>query len=314
MKKQRLGENGPELTVVGFGAWAIGGPWIYGWGKVDDAESIAAIHRALDGGVNWIDTAASYGLGHSEEVVEKALRGRREKIIVATKCGLVPDGKGDMVRNSRPENIRQEAEASLRRLKTDCIDLYQIHWHDASVPVEESWGAMARLQEEGKVRSIGVSNYEAALLKRCLTVAPVQSHQPPYSMINRGVEKETLPFCRDHGIGVIVYSPMQSGVLTGRYDPSRLAPDDWRRRYSSYLEPEVNKVLAFVDQLRPFAARHNATVGQIAVAWALRNPAVTSAIVGARTPEQVTDNLGAGALHLSDDEMKLIENLMEVSL
>jgi aryl-alcohol dehydrogenase-like predicted oxidoreductase len=278
---------------------------------VSDSESIRAIHCALDAGVNWIDTAAAYGLGHSEEIVARALQGRRHKVFVATKCGLVSEGKGEVVRNSRPESIRQELEASLRRLNTDYIDLYQIHWHDAEVPVEHAWGALVRARDEGKVRFIGVSNYDVPLLRRCQAVARVQSLQPPYSMINRGIEHDVLPFCRDAGIGVIVYSPMQSGILTGRYDPDRLAPDDWRRRSSSFLRPEVEGALRLVDRLRPVAAKYNVTVGQLAVAWVLRSEGVTSAIVGARTSSQVEENVRAADLIIEDDDMILIRTYLE---
>jgi aryl-alcohol dehydrogenase-like predicted oxidoreductase len=313
MNTRQLGLDGPSLTVLGFGAWAIGGPWIYGWGQVNDAESIRAIHRALDGGINWIDTAAAYGLGHSEEIVARAIRGQRQKVFVATKCGLVPDGQGDVTRNSRPESIRSELEESLRRLETDCVDLYQIHWHDDEVPVEESWGAMVRLKEEGKTRFIGVSNYTVPLLERCLAIAPVQSLQPPYSMVNRGIEEAILPFCLSHGIGVIVYSPMQSGLLTGRYNPDALAADDWRRRQSYFVRPEVSNVLRFVDQLRPLANNHHATVGQLAVAWVLQHHAVTGAIVGSRTTAQVDENLGAVGIELTNGELEHMEQLMRES-
>lgn len=314
MKTRQLGTNGPMLTVVGFGAWAIGGPWVFGWGDVDDRESVKAIRHALDGGVNWIDTAAAYGLGHSEEIVAKAVEGRRHEVFIATKCGLAPDGKGDVVRNSTPASIRQELEQSLKRLHTDCVDLYQIHWHDRNVPVEESWGTMVRLKEEGKTRFIGVSNYDVPLLEKCQTIAPVQSLQPPYSMVNRGAETDVLPFCETHGIGVIVYSPMQSGLLTGRYDPDRLAPDDWRRKLSYFLRPEVSKVLGYVDRLRPLAAKHDATVGQIAVAWVLRHSAVTAAIVGSRTAAQVDENLAGAAIRLSEEELALIEEYQRETL
>lgn len=314
MKMRELGAHGPSLSVVGFGAWAIGGPWVYGWGSVDDEESIRAIHKGLDGGINWIDTAAAYGLGHSEEVVGRAVRGRRSDVFLATKCGLVPDGKGGVVRNSRPENIRSELETSLRRLGTDSVDLYQIHWHDAEVPVEESWGMMARLKEEGKTRYIGVCNYDVPLLERCLAVAPIQSVQPPFSMVNRGIEDAVLPFCHVHGIGVIAYSPMQSGLLTGRYDPDALAPDDWRRKHSYFMRPEVTTILDLVEHLRPIAAKHDATVGQLAVAWVLHHTGITAAIVGARTAAQVEDNLHAGVLSLSDANLRDIDTLLKESL
>src|SRR5512135_406784 len=251
MEKRRLGKNGPELTAIGFGAWAIGGPWIYGWGQVDDSESVRAVRRGLDLGINWIDTAAAYGLGHSEEVVERALKGMTSRPFVATKCGLVPDGKGGVQGCLRPESIRKEAEASLKRLATERIDLYQFHWPDPAVPVEDSWGTMVDLQREGKVRYIGVSNFGVPLLKRCTAIAPVQSLQPPYSLIVRDFEKEVLAYCEANDIGVVAYSPMQSGLLTGRFDKSRLAADDWRRKTLLFQEPELSNALRFVDALRP---------------------------------------------------------------
>ncbi len=309
MEKRVLGSGGPELTAVGFGAWAVGGPWIYGWGAVDDRDSISAIRRSLELGVNWIDTAAAYGLGHSEEVVAKAVAGMSPRPFIATKCGLVPDGRGDVYRNSRPESIRAEAEESLRRLRTDCIDLYQIHWHDENVPVEDAWGTLVRLREEGKVRYIGVSNYDVLLLKRCLAIAPVQSLQPPYSLLARHYEAETLPFCAEHGIGVIVYSPMQSGLLTGRFDVKKLAPDDWRHKSSLFRNPELQQALGFVEDLRPIAAKYRKSVGQLAVAWVLQNRAVTSAIVGARNESQVGENVGSAGWRISDEDYGLIEEL-----
>jgi aryl-alcohol dehydrogenase-like predicted oxidoreductase len=305
MRKARLGTNGPELSVIGFGAWAIGGPWVYGWGPQDDGESIRAIHRAIDLGITWIDTAAAYGFGHSERVVGKALRGRRQQVTLATKCGLVDDGTGEAKRDSRPEGIRRELEASLRNLETDCIDLYQIHWHDENVPVEDAWGEMARLRDEGKVRCIGVSNYDVPLLERCSVIAPVQSLQPPYSILNRAVEEEILPYCLTRGIGVVAYSPMGSGLLTGRFDASRLAPDDWRRKF--FAADYLRRAEALVERLRPVAQRHDATVGQLAVAWVLRHPAVTSAIVGARTGGQVEENLRGAELSLQPEDLAEIE-------
>jgi aryl-alcohol dehydrogenase-like predicted oxidoreductase len=310
METRQLGTNGPHLTTLGFGAWAIGGPWKYGWGPVDDNESVKAIHAALDHGINWIDTAAAYGFGHSEEVVAKAIGDRPGRVFVATKCGLVSDGKGDAVRDSRPESIRKEIEGSLRRLRVECIDLYQIHWHDDTLPVEESWYTLVKLREEGKVRSIGVSNYDVPLLERCMNVAPVQSLQPPYSMLYREAERKTLPFCKDHGIGVVAYSPMQSGLLTGRFDVSKLAPDDWRRGSSMFQEPYLSRAMKFVDGLRPIAARYRKTVGQLAVAWFLSHPALTSAIVGARTAAQVEENIGAADWKPATADMRLIEELM----
>ncbi|MEX2115635.1 MAG: aldo/keto reductase [Bacteroidota bacterium] len=314
MKTRKLGSNGPDLTVIGFGAWAIGGPWIYGWGEVNDDESVAAIHTALDEGINWVDTAAAYGFGHSEEVVGTALKGIRHRVFVATKCGLVPDGKGDAYRNSGPESIRKEMEDSLKRLQTDYVDLYQIHWPDVNVPIGDSWEMMVRLRDEGKARYIGVSNYSILEIKACKALAPVQSLQPPYSMLTREAETDVLPYCETNGIGVVVYSPMQSGLLSGRFDPSRLAPDDWRRKFHWFQEPKLSAALALVDDLRSLAASKHATVGQIAIQWVLRNPAVTSAIVGARRPAQIRESIAAANGSLTGDEIALIDKLLHQHL
>ncbi|MBI2619854.1 MAG: aldo/keto reductase [Ignavibacteriales bacterium] len=311
MKTRKLGTNGPDLTVIGFGAWAIGGPWVYGWGPVDDRESIAAIHAALDAGINWIDTAAAYGFGHSETIVGRALKGMRGKAFVATKGGLVPDGKGDVYRNSRPESIRTEIEESLLRLQTDHVDLYQIHWPDVGVPFEDSWETMVRLREEGKARFIGVSNYDVAALERCHAISPAQSLQPPYSMLTREVESEILPYCLKRGIGVLAYSPMQSGLLSGTFDKSRLAPDDWRHKFHWFQEPNLSAALEFVEDLRPMAAKYEATVGQLAIQWVLADPAVTCAIVGARRPRQIIETIRAADLLLSREDLDYIRHLMK---
>lgn len=311
MQMRTLGTNGPQLSVIGFGAWAIGGPWTYGWGPVDDHESIRAIDRALDKGINWIDTAAAYGFGHSEEIVGKAVKGKRHTVFIATKCGLVPDGKGDVYRNSRPESIRKEIEESLRRLQTDYVDLYQIHWPDPNVPYEDSWGTLVRLKEEGKTRFIGVSNYDVPAMERCRTIAPIQSLQPPYSMLARGIEHEILPYCQKHGIGVIAYSPMQSGLLTGRFDITKVAPDDWRRKSYWLQEPQFSTVMKLVEELRPFAAARGMTVGHLAVRWVLYHPAVTAAIVGARKVEQVDENVRAADRMLTDEEYQEVTRIVE---
>jgi aryl-alcohol dehydrogenase-like predicted oxidoreductase len=311
VKVHQLGNNGPQLTIMGFGAWAIGGPWIYGWGAVDDNESIKAIHRGLDGGINWIDTAAAYGFGHSEEIVGKAIKGIRKNVFIATKCGLVPDGKGDVFRNSKPESIRREVEDSLHRLQVDLIDLYQIHWPDASVPYEDSWATMMQLQEEGKVRYIGVSNYDVPMLERCLKVGPIQSLQSPYSMLTREIEKDILPFCHKHQIGVLAYSPMQSGLLTGRFDIKKLAADDWRRQSSMFQEPTFAKALAVVEELRPIAYKYKKTVGQFAVAWVLTHAAVSCAIVGARNASQVEVNIGSADIEIGEDHLKNIQDILK---
>lgn len=308
METRRLGRNGPDLTVIGFGAWAIGGGgYEWGWGPQDDSASVAAIHRALDLGINWIDTAAVYGLGHSEEVVGKAVQGRRDRVCIATKCGQVWDERGRIRTDDRARTVRREVEASLRRLKIDVIDLYQVHWPDPETPAEETWEAMAALQDEGKVRFLGVSNFDVPLMERCRAIRHIDSLQPPYSMLMRDVEDEILPYCAKHGIGVVVYSPLQSGLLTGRFDPARLAPDDWRRRDEAFRPPLLAKNLAFVERLRGIASRHGKTPGPLAIAWVLRHPAVTGAIVGARRRDQVDENVGAAGWQLAPSELEEIE-------
>ena len=314
MDTRQLGTDGPFLTEIGLGTWAIGGPWDWGWGKQNDEDSIEAIQRALELGINWIDTAAVYGLGHAEEIVAKAIEGRRDNVFIATKCGLVWDENGNVTNNIRPESIRKEAEASLRRLKTDRIDLYQIHWPDPNASISRAWETMVKLQEEEKVRYIGVSNFNVPQLKQCLKIASVQSLQPPYHLLRREIEAEILPFCRENGIGVVVYSPMASGLLTGKFDPNRLAPDDWRHKVSDFREPKLSKILAFVEKLRPIAERHGKTVGNLAVAWTLRNPGVTAAIVGARNVQQVEENIGAAGWHLTEEEVQEIESLLQEEL
>ena len=230
MKTKQLGKNGPDLTIIGYGAWAIGGPWQYGWGPVDDNESVNSIKTALELGINWIDTAAAYGFGHSETVVAKAVKGMREKVFIATKCGLINDGAGNARNSLHPQSIRKELEDSLERLQTDYIVLYQIHWPDPAVPIEDAWGTLVELRNEGKARFIGVSNFDVPLLERCMKIERVQSLQPPFSMLKRNVEKEILPYCLQNEIGVIAYSPMQAGLLTGKFDIEKVAKDDWRRK------------------------------------------------------------------------------------
>lgn len=303
---RKLGKNGPELTTIGFGAWAAGGPYLFGWGPQDDAESIAAIRAYLSGGGNWIDTAAVYGFGHSESVVGRALEGFvREELIIATKCGRVQGEDGKMRSDLRPAAIRAELEASLRRLKTDYIDLYQCHWpdNDSGTPLEESWQALCEAQDAGLVRYLGVSNFSVAELERCEAIRHVDSLQPPYSLLRRDVEREILPWCLANGTGVIVYSPMQAGLLSGTFDLARVAEDDWRRRNPLFQEPQLSANLALVERLRPLAERHGKTVGNLAVAWTLANPAVTAAIVGARRPSQVEQNLAGLGWTLSAEEL-----------
>jgi aryl-alcohol dehydrogenase-like predicted oxidoreductase len=299
-----LGIGGPEITTVGFGAWAIGGDWKYGWGHQDDHDSIAAIHRALDVGINWIDTAAVYGLGHSEEVVERALRGVSERPLVFTKCGLVWHDRPDGVpfENLRPAEIRRECEESLRRLGVEQIDLYQFHWPDRTgTPIEDSWGVMAELVKEGKVRWAGVSNFDVALLERCEPIMHVDSLQPPFNAIDRAVAAEILPWCVRNGTGVIVYSPMASGLLTGAFSAermTRLEATDWRHGFDEFQEPKLSRNLALQDALRPVAERHGVSVAAVAVAWTRAWQGVTAAIVGARTAAQVDGWIAAADLTL----------------
>ena len=293
MAVHQLGNSDLFITSVGFGAWAIGGSgWEFGWGEQDDQASITAIHRALSLGVNWIDTAAVYGMGHSEEVVASALKAwSGPRPYVFTKCGLRWDEQGYVHRSLQAESIRRECEDSLRRLNVDIIDLYQIHW--PTEDLEDGWSAMAQLQKEGKVRWIGVSNCNVDEMRRAQAIAPITSLQPPYSLVRREVEQEILPYCRSNGLGVIVYSPMASGLLT------------------EFQDPRLSKNLALVERLREVGERHGRPPGQVAIAWALRNPAVTGAIVGARNAKQVEGNLGAAELHFTEEEVAEIEGKNE---
>ena len=304
-----LGSSGLDITTVGFGAWAIGGGgWAFGWGPQDDADSLAAMHRALELGISWIDTAAVYGLGHSEELVGRLLRDlpSGDRPLVFTKCGLLWDEHDRMKearRVLRPDSIRKECEASLRRLGIERIDLYQFHRPDETgTPVEDSWHAMVRLVEEGKVRAAGVSNFDVARLERCEAIRHVDSLQPPFSLIRRDVAAREIPWCAEHDTGVIVYSPMQTGLLTDSFTAARvaaMAQDDWRRHGPEFQEPNLSRNLALRDALRPIARRHGTTVSAVAVAWTLAWPGVTAAIVGARTPAQVDGWIGAATLELT---------------
>src|SRR5438105_7065840 len=306
MKTKRLGNSDLCITPMGFGAWAIGGAgWEFGWGDQDDKASIAAIHRALELGVNRIDTAAVYGMGHSEEVVAAALkRWSGPRPYVFTKCGLLGDEEGNVHRSLKTDSIRRECENSLRRLKVDRIDLYQIHWPTADL--EQGWAEMAKLQKEGKVRLIGVSNFEASQMRRAAKIAPIASLQPPYSLVRREIETDILPYCKSHRIGVIVYSPMQSGLLTGamtRERISKLPDNDWRKHDPDFSEPKLSSNLALVDRLRVVANRNGCSPGAVAVGWTLRHPAVTAAIVGARRPQQVDDVVAGAAVHLTQADL-----------
>jgi aryl-alcohol dehydrogenase-like predicted oxidoreductase len=313
-----LGNSDLQLSTVGFGAWAAGGGgWAYGWGSQDDMASIAGIRYALERGINWIDTAAVYGLGHSEEILRRALHDvpPRERPYVFTKCGMVWDEQDPSAAPRqilRPESIRAECEASLRRLGVERIDLYQIHWPDQSgTPVEESWATMVRLVDEGKVRAIGVSNFGVDLLQRCEAIRHVDSLQPPLSLIRRQALEAEIPWCAPHGTGVIGYSPLQSGLLTDSFSQARidsLAEDDWRRRSADFKPPRLTRNLALRDALRPIAQRHGSTVSSVAIAWTLAWPGVTGAIVGARSPEQVDGWIGAATLELT------LEDLDEIAL
>jgi aryl-alcohol dehydrogenase-like predicted oxidoreductase len=300
-----------ETTPIGFGSWAIGGPgWVAGWGPQDDEESVGAIKRALELGVNWIDTAAVYGLGHSEEVVARALKGVSERPYVFTKCSMIWDDNGEVGHSLKSGSVKRECEDSLKRLQTDVIDLYQIHWPNPDEEIEEGWSAMAELKAEGKVRYIGVSNFDVDQMKRAQEIAPIDSLQPPYSMISREVEDEILPYCREQNIAVIVYAPMKSGLLTGKMTRERaenLPEDDWRSRSSEFQEPRLSRNLELVELLKDIGSRHDRSPGEVAIAWTLRLPAVTGAIVGGRSPEQVDGIVGAADLQLTDDELDEIE-------
>jgi aryl-alcohol dehydrogenase-like predicted oxidoreductase len=304
---KKLGNSDLEITPIGIGAWAMGGGgWKFAWGPQDDSESIGAIHAALDYGVNWIDTAAVYGLGHSEEVVARALAGRAKRPYVFTKCERTWDAQGDIFPVLKADSVRRECEASLRRLKVDVIDLYQIHWPEPDQDVEEGWGALARLREEGKVRWIGVSNFSAAQMERCAKIAPLTSSQPPYSAVSPEAEAEILPHCRKHGIGVIVYSPMKSGLLSGKMTRERVAglpEDDFRKRAPAFQEPALSRNLNLAEKMKAIGARHGRSAGEVAIAWTLRHPAVTAAIVGMRSVEQVKGVIGAMEFRLSDAEV-----------
>lgn len=304
MQKRQLGKNGPQLSVIGLGTWAIGGPCRWGWGPQSDTDSIAAIRVSLEHGVNWIDTAPIYGMGHAEEVVGKAIAEvPRDSIFIATKCGLVWDERGKVRINLRPETIRNDVEQSLRRLKIDVIDLYQHHWPDPNTSVNDSWGELVRLREEGKVRYIGLCNYQPRVLEKCHKIHPVQSLQPPLSLVERDTIETLLPLCQKLGIGVVPYSPLQTGLLTGSFDKSRLAEGDWRLRDKHFQEPRLSDTLNLVEKLRPIAEREGFSIAQLAIAWVMAQPGVTSAIVGARNAQQALSNLRTAELDLSSEAL-----------
>ncbi|HXR05129.1 MAG TPA: aldo/keto reductase [Verrucomicrobiae bacterium] len=312
MKTKVLGNSDMAITPIGFGAWAIGGDWEFGWGAQDDAQSIAAIHRALELGMNWIDTAAIYGLGHSEEVVARALREwRGARPYVFTKCGMLWNAKGEISYSLRADSVRRECEASLRRLKVDVIDLYQIHWTaDDLNETIEGWSALAALQKDGKLRWIGVSNASVEEMQKLQSVTRITSLQPPYSLIRRDVESAQLPWCQREKAGVIVYSPMASGLLTGAMTRERIASlpkNDWRNKNDQFKEPKLSENLKIVERLRAVGARHGRSPGETAIAWTLRHPAVTGAIVGARNAKQVDGIIGAMEFRLTPQEIAEVE-------
>ena len=314
MQTRKLGNSDLMITPVGFGAWAIGGgDWAFAWGAQEETDSIAAIHRSLELGVNWIDTAAVYGFGHSEKVVAKALKGwKGQRPYIFTKCAMRWDAQGNVTKVHSAASIKQECEDSLRRLETDVIDLYQIHWppEDNGPLVEESWQAMLDLQKAGKVRWIGVSNYSAEQMERCAKIAPVTSDQPPYSMLRRKIEASVAPYCAQHNVGLIVYSPMLSGMLTGGMTKERaenLPANDWRRGKPEFSEPKLSQNLELVERLRAVGSRYGRTPGEVAIAWTLLNPAVTGAIVGSRSAKQAEGVMRAGELKLTDQDLAQIE-------
>ncbi len=307
---RKLGNSDMDLTPVGFGAWAIGGgDWQYAWGPQDDSDSIAAIHRALDLGINWIDTAAIYGLGHSEDVVARALQGTSHRPYIFTKCSMRWRGDKSIYNSLKSESVAEELEASLRRLHVDTIDLYQVHWPNPEDEIEEGWEALEKLRRQGKIRWIGVSNFNVEQMERVRKIAPITSLQPPYSMLRRAIEAEILPYAQAHGMGVINYSPMVSGLLTGKMTAERVASmpaDDWRRKGVEFNEPRLSRNLRLVDLLRQIGSGHGVAPGVAAVAWTLHHPAITAAIVGGRNARQVEETASALTFRLSEDEYQRI--------
>lgn len=310
----KFGKTGMEITKIGFGSWAIGGGgWRGGWGSQDDQEAIGSIRRGVEVGMNWIDTAAVYGMGHSEELVAEALKDipEADRPYVFTKSSLKWDEDRNVINNLDKDSVKQECEDSLRRLQVDAIDLYQIHWPNPEPDIEEGWEAMKELKDEGKVRHIGVSNFNVEQMERIRAIAPVETLQPPYNMLARGVEGEILPYCEENDIGVIVYSPMRSGLLTGKMTKERvenMPDDDWRRNSDDFNEPKLSANLKLVDLLTEVGSSHDAAPGEVAIAWTLRRSGVTAAIVGGRRPDQVDGVIGGAELTLSDDDVKRIED------
>jgi aryl-alcohol dehydrogenase-like predicted oxidoreductase len=313
MQTRQLGYTDLKLTTVGLGTWAMGGPWQFGWGPQNDSEAIAAISAALDEGINWIDTAPVYGLGHSEELIGKALRQTSHEPLIATKCGLLWNEKKEKVGCLKRKSIRQECHASLKRLRVEVIDLYQMHWPDPQEDIEQAWEEMAKLAEQDKVRYLGVSNFNIEQIKRVQKIYPVASLQPPYSMLHREVEDELLGYCARNNIGVVAYSPMQRGLLTGKFSQERLAAlplDDHRRRNPDFQEPQFTATLQLVEHFKEIAQRNGRTLAQLAISWVLRRPEVTAAIVGARRPQQIAETAPASDWNLSQEDIEEIEQLL----
>lgn len=317
MELRQFGKTGMAITPVGFGAWAIGGEWKYGWGTQADDESIAAIHRALDLGINWIDTAPAYGLGRSEAVIARALKGMTEKPYIFTKCSLVwdPDdpNANDVSNRLKADSIRREVEDSLRRLEVETIDLYQIHWPNPEADIEEGWQTLVELKQSGKVQHIGLSNFSVEQMERVKQYGDIETLQPPYSLLVRSTEEEILPYCAENNIGTIVYSPMYSGLLTGKMSKERVAnlhETDWRRRDSNFQEPKLTRNLKLADLLSEIGMRHGVSAAEVSIAWTLRLESVTAAIVGARRPSQVEGIIGAATFRLSEDELKEIDDFL----
>ena len=316
MKTRRLGATGIELTVIGLGTWAHGGGgWAFSWGQQNDDESIATTRAALESGINWVDTAPVYGLGHSEEVLGRALKNMKKKPFIATKCGRIWDSSGNIGSNLRAKSVRAECEASLRRLQLDVIDLYQIHWSNPDEQIEEGWTTIAELIKEGKVRYGGVSNFSVAQLKRIMPIHPIASLQPPYSMLKRNIEADLLPFCAENKIGVIVYSPLQKGLLTGKITTEYIAgmgKDDHRRRDPMFNEPAFSAITKKVEALTKIATKNKITPAQLAITWILRRPEMTAAIVGARRPDQIKQTVRAAGITISPEDLKQIEKILAV--
>jgi aryl-alcohol dehydrogenase-like predicted oxidoreductase len=317
LETRRFGKTDMEITRIGFGSWAIGGGgWSGAWGPQDDEEAVGAIRRAVNLGLNWIDTAAVYGLGHSEELVARALKGlpESERPYVFTKCSRVWDESGNVSDNLKKDSVKRECEDSLRRLQADVIDLYQVHWPRPEEDIKEGWSALAELKDEGKVRHIGVSNFDVSQMERAQSIAPVETLQPPYNLLNCGIEKEILPYCAEQDIGVIVYSPMRSGLLTGKMTRERvqnLPSNDWRRNNSDFQEPRLSRNLELVELLEEIGKEHGRSPAEVAIAWTLRHLAVTAAIVGGRRPDQVDGIIGAAEFRMSEDELESIEAFLD---